>query len=437
MTAEIARNGPADRNREPGSRVVDGVKLDDVPRAIADIAAGRAVIVVDDVDRENEGDLIFAASKATPELLAFTIRHTSGVICVPMLGEELDRLQLPLMTTQNNERMRTAFTVSVDARDGVTTGISAADRTRTVRRLVDSATEPYELVRPGHVFPLRYAPGGVLRRPGHTEAAVDLARLAGLPQAGVLAELVNDDGTMTRLPGLRAFADEHGLALISIAQLIEYRRHSEWMVKRVVETTVPNQYGVWRAIGYVNTMDGTEHLALVLGDSESAEHGQDISDVLVRMHSECLTGDVFSSQRCDCGTQLNAAMAAIAAEGRGIVIYLRGHEGRGIGLVSKLRAYQLQDGGVDTVDANTELGFPVDAREYSTGAQMLADLGVGSLRLLTNNPEKIKGLADFGLRVTGTVSLPVSATPHNLRYLVAKRDRLGHLLELSEPASAK
>jgi 3,4-dihydroxy 2-butanone 4-phosphate synthase/GTP cyclohydrolase II len=437
MTAAIAPGGPAGRDREPGSRVVDGVRLDDVPRAIADVAAGRAVIVIDDVDRENEGDLIFAASKATPELLAFTIRHTSGVICVPMLGEELDRLQLPLMTTQNNERMRTAFTVSVDARDGVTTGISAADRTRTVRRLVDSATEPYELVRPGHVFPLRYAAGGVLRRPGHTEAAVDLARLAGLPPAGVLAELVNDDGTMTRLPGLRAFADEHGLALISIAQLIEHRRHSEWMVKRVVETTVPNQYGVWRAIGYVNTMDGTEHLALVLGDSESAEQSQDTSDVLVRMHSECLTGDVFSSQRCDCGTQLNAAMAAIAAEGRGIVIYLRGHEGRGIGLVSKLRAYQLQDGGVDTVDANTELGFPVDAREYSTGAQMLADLGVGSLRLLTNNPEKIKGLADFGLKVTGTVSLPVNATPHNLRYLVAKRDRLGHLLELSEPASAK
>jgi 3,4-dihydroxy 2-butanone 4-phosphate synthase/GTP cyclohydrolase II len=418
-------------------RVVDGVKLDDVPRAIADVAAGRAVIVVDDVDRENEGDLIFAASKATPELLAFTIRHTSGVICVPMLGEELDRLQLPLMTAQNNERMRTAFTVSVDARDGVTTGISAADRTRTVRRLVDSATEPYELVRPGHVFPLRYAPGGVLRRPGHTEAAVDLARLADLPPAGVLAELVNDDGTMTRLPGLRAFADEHGLALISIAQLIEYRRHSEWMVKRVVETTVPNQYGLWRAIGYVNTMDGTEHLALVLGDSDGAERDPDASDVLVRMHSECLTGDVFSSQRCDCGTQLNAAMAAIAAEGRGIVVYLRGHEGRGIGLVSKLRAYQLQDGGADTVDANTELGFPVDAREYSTGAQMLADLGVGSLRLLTNNPEKIKGLADFGLKVTGTVALPVNATPHNLRYLVAKRDRLGHLLELSEPASAK
>ncbi|HXS61843.1 MAG TPA: bifunctional 3,4-dihydroxy-2-butanone-4-phosphate synthase/GTP cyclohydrolase II [Streptosporangiaceae bacterium] len=416
----------------PAQRVVDGIRLDEVDRAITDIAAGRAVIVVDDADRENEGDIIFAASKATPELLAFTIRHTSGVICVPMLGEELDRLQLPLMTTQNKERMRTAFTVSVDARDGVTTGISAADRTRTVRRLVDSATEPYELVRPGHVFPLRYMPGGVLRRPGHTEAAVDLARLAGLTPAGVLAEVVNDDGTMTRLPGLREFADEHGLPLISIAQLIEYRRHNEQMITRVVETTVPNEYGQWRAIGYLNNLDGTENLALVLGDI-STGNGSVKPDVLVRMHSECLTGDVLGSQRCDCGTQLNAAMAAIAAEGAGIVLYLRGHEGRGIGLLSKLRAYQLQDAGADTVDANTELGFPVDAREYSTGGQMLADLGVSSLRLLTNNPDKIKGLADFGLEVTGTVALPVSATPHNLRYLVAKRDRLGHLIELTVP----
>jgi 3,4-dihydroxy 2-butanone 4-phosphate synthase/GTP cyclohydrolase II len=333
--------------------------------------------------------------------------------------------------------MRTAFTVSVDARDGVTTGISAADRSRTVRRLVDSATEPYELVRPGHVFPLRYMPGGVLRRPGHTEAAVDLARLAGLTPAGVLAEVVNDDGTMTRLPGLRDFADEHGLPLISIAQLIEYRRRNEHMVTRVVETTVPNEYGQWRAIGYLNNLDGTEHLALVLGDIESVDlstgAGSVKPDVLVRMHSECLTGDVLGSQRCDCGTQLNAAMAAIAAEGAGIVLYLRGHEGRGIGLMSKLRAYQLQDAGADTVDANTELGLPVDAREYSTGGQMLADLGVTSLRLLTNNPDKIKGLADFGLEVTGTVSLPVSATPHNLRYLVAKRDRMGHLIELAEP----
>ncbi len=424
----------------PGAAArIDGVGLDSVERAIAEIAAGRPVVVVDDADRENEGDIIFAASKATPELLAFTIRHTSGVICVPMLGEDLDRLQIPLMTSQNTERMRTAFTVSVDARDGVTTGISAADRARTVRALVDSATEPYELVRPGHVFPLRYTDGGVLRRPGHTEAAVDLARLAGLPPAGVLAEVVNDDGTMARLPALREFADSHGLALISIAQLIEYRRHRERMVTRVAETRVPNAHGLWRAIGYQNLMDGTEHLALLLGDVPG-QPARDAAapappDVLVRMHSECLTGDVFGSQRCDCGSQLSAAMAAIAAEGRGVVLYLRGHEGRGIGLLSKLRAYQLQDEGADTVDANTELGLPVDARDYSTGAQILADLGVESLRLLTNNPAKVKGLADFGLKVTGTVSLPVIQTPHNLRYLIAKRDRLGHRIEISEPRS--
>jgi len=421
---------------EPLRQDMAGIALDRVERAIAEVAAGRPVVVVDDADRENEGDIIFAASKATPALLAFTIRHTSGVICVPMLGEDLDRLQLPLMTTQNTERMRTAFTVSVDARDGVTTGISAADRARTVRALVDSATEPYELGRPGHIFPLRYTSGGVLRRPGHTEAAVDLARLAGLAPAGVLAEVVNDDGTMKRLPALREFADEHGLALISIAQLIEYRRYSERMISRVVQTTVPNSYGQWRAIGYLNSMDGTEHLALVLGDVALGASGAAAGrDVLVRMHSECLTGDVFGSQRCDCGTQLSAAMAAIAAEGRGVVVYLRGHEGRGIGLLSKLQAYQLQDAGADTVDANIELGFPVDAREYSTGAQILADLGVSSLRLLTNNPAKIKGLADCGLKVSGTVSLPVSETPHNLRYLIAKRDRLGHLIELSEPGA--
>jgi 3,4-dihydroxy 2-butanone 4-phosphate synthase / GTP cyclohydrolase II len=430
-----------------------GTRLDDVERAIADIAAGRAAVVVDDADRENEGDIIFAASKATTALMAFTIRHTSGVICVPMPGEELDRLQLPLMTAQNKERMRTAFTVSVDARDGVSTGISAADRARTVRTLVDSATEPYELVRPGHIFPLRYHEGGVLRRPGHTEAAVDLARLAGLAPVGVLAEVVNDDGSMARLPALRAFADEHGLALISIAQLIEYRRHSERMVRRVVETRMPNQFGEWRAFGYLSSVDGTEHLALVLGDigvpgDDSTPGGRPANGgvpahgdlpatggppgedgVLVRMHSECLTGDVFGSQRCDCGDQLEAAMAMIAAEGRGVVLYLRGHEGRGIGLVSKLRAYQLQDGGADTVDANTELGLPVDAREYSTGAQMLADLGVRSLRLLTNNPAKVLGLSGFGIKVTGRVSLPVTPTPDNLRYLMAKRDRLGHQID--------
>jgi 3,4-dihydroxy 2-butanone 4-phosphate synthase / GTP cyclohydrolase II len=407
-----------------GPDLAGGVPLDDVARAVADIAAGRAVVVVDDVDRENEGDIIFAASKATPELLAFAIRYTSGVICAPMTGEMLDRLQLPLMTSQNAERMRTAFAITVDARDGVTTGISASDRARTIRTLADSATEPYEIVRPGHVFPLRYTPGGVLRRPGHTEAAVDLARLAGLTPAGVLAEIVNDDGTMARLPRLREFADEHGLVLISIEQLIAYRRQHERVVDRVVETSLPNEFGEWRAIGYENSVDGTEHLALVLGDLAAPG-----PDPLVRMHSECLTGDVFGSHRCDCGTQLEAAMAAIAAEGRGVVLYLRGHEGRGIGLLSKLRAYQLQDLGADTVDANTELGLPVDAREYSTGAQMLTDLGVYSLRLLTNNPAKVDGLAGFGITVTGRVSLPSLPTAHNLRYLTAKRDRLGHQID--------
>jgi len=319
--------------------------------------------------------------------------------------------------------MGTAFTISVDARDGITTGISAADRARTVRTLVDSATEPYEIVRPGHIFPLRYAEGGVLRRPGHTEAAVDLARLAGLDPAGVVAEIFNDDGTMARLPQLRAFADEHGLVLISIAQLIEYRRRTERMVRRVVETRLPTAHGTWRALGYQNSVDRTEHLVLVLGDLGDGR------DVLVRAHSECLTGDAFGSRRCDCGTQLEASMEAIAAEGRGVVLYLRGHEGRGIGLLSKLRAYQLQDAGADTVDANLELGLPADAREYSTGAQILADLGVHSVRLLTNNPAKVTGLSAFGVEVTGRVALPTVATPENLRYLTVKRDRLGHQID--------
>ena len=410
---------PAAAREEPGGESM----LDDVGRAISDIAAGRPVVVVDDADRENEGDIIVAASKMTPALMAFMIRHTSGVICVPLPGDVLDRLQLPLMTPHNAERMRTAFTISVDALDGVTTGISAGDRSRTVRTLADSATEPNEIVRPGHIFPLRYAEGGVLRRPGHTEAAVDLARLAGLTPAGVLAEVVNDDGTMARLPQLRAFADEHGLSLISIAQLIDYRRRSELMIHRMVETTLPNAHGTWRALGYRNSVDATEHLVLVLGDLG------DGSDVLVRAHSECLTGDVFGSRRCDCGAQLEASMATIAAEGRGVVLYLRGHEGRGIGLLSKLQAYQLQDAGADTVDANLELGLPADAREYSAGAQILADLGVRSVRLLTNNPEKVSGLSAFGVQVTGRVPLPAAATPENLRYLTVKRDRLGHFID--------
>jgi 3,4-dihydroxy 2-butanone 4-phosphate synthase/GTP cyclohydrolase II len=421
---------------DAGMDAVAEVRLDSVERAVSEIAAGRAIVVVDDASRENEGDIVFAASKATPQLLAFTIRYARGLICVPMLGEDLDRLQVPPMTSDNQEHMGTAFTISVDGRDGVSTGISAADRARTIRTLVDSATEPYEIVRPGHVFPLRYAEGGVLRRAGHTEAAVDLARLAGLTPAGVVAEIFNDDGTMARLPQLRAFADEHDLALISIAQLIEYRRHSERTVRRVVQTRVPNQYGEWRAYGYLNSVDGTEHVALVLGDIDGAASSPGGTappgppdGILVRMHSECLTGDVFGSRRCDCGAQLAAAMAAIAAEGRGVVLYLRGHEGRGIGLLSKLRAYQLQDAGADTVDANLELGLPADAREYSTGAQMLADLGVRRLRLLTNNPAKLAGLFGFGIEITGRVSLPVAATEDNLRYLMAKRDRLGHQLD--------
>jgi 3,4-dihydroxy 2-butanone 4-phosphate synthase/GTP cyclohydrolase II len=396
------------------------MSFDSVEEAIADIAAGRAVLVVDDADRENEGDIIFAAAKATPALLTFTIRYTSGVICVPMEGVDLDRLQVPLMTSQNRERMRTAYTVSVDARDGVTTGISAADRAQTIRTLCDSATEPYELVRPGHIFPLRYHEGGVLRRRGHTEAAVDLARLAGLTAAGVVAEVVNDDGTMARLPQLEVFAKEHDLKLISIQQLVEYRKRTERMVERVAETRIPNRHGMWRAFGYASAIDGGEHVALVFGDLGDGE------DVLVRAHSECLTGDVLASQRCDCGTQLDAAMAAIAAEGRGVVLYLRGHEGRGIGLLAKLRAYQMQDNGADTVDANLELGLPVDAREYVNAAQMLTDLGVKSIRVLTNNPAKVEGLDGFGVEVRGRIPLPVVVTEHNRRYLTAKRDRLGH-----------
>ena len=405
--------------------------FDDVDRAIKDIAEGRPVVVVDDADRENEGDIILAASTATPELLAFMIRYTSGVICVPLPGAELDRLHLPLMTSQNTEHMRTAFTLSVDAREGVTTGISAADRATTIARLIDPATTAQDLVRPGHVFPLRVAEGGVLRRPGHTEAAVDLARLAGLPEAAVLAEVVNDDGTMARLPELREFAAAHDLALISIEQLVEYRRRTEHQLTREAQTRLPNAFGLWQALGYRHDIDDTEYVALVLGDVAGG------ADVLTRLHSECLTGDVFGSLRCDCGAQLEAAMAAIATEGRGVVLYLRGHEGRGVGLLSKLRAYELQDAGADTVDANLELGLPADAREYSAGAQMLADLGVRSVRLLTNNPAKVSGLTGCGVDVTARIPLTTAVTPYNLRYLTTKRDKLGHQIQnLNDPERA-
>jgi 3,4-dihydroxy 2-butanone 4-phosphate synthase / GTP cyclohydrolase II len=393
-----------------------------VARAVADIAAGRPVIVVDDADRENEGDLIFAAQMATPELVAFMVRHTSGYICVPLGAADCDRLDLPPMTSVNQDRRGTAYCVTVDAREGVSTGISAADRARTIRLLAAAESGPNDFNRPGHVVPLRAKEGGVLRRPGHTEAAVDLATMAGLRPAGVLCEMVNDDGTMKRLPQLRAFAAEHDLTVVSIAELIAYRRRTESQVRRVAETRLPTRHGTFRAVGYAAALDGAEHIALVAGELGDGE------DVLVRVHSECLTGDVFGSLRCDCGPQLDAALAAVAAEGRGVVLYVRGHEGRGIGLLHKLQAYQLQDAGVDTVDANLELGLPADARDYGTGAQILVELGIRSMRLLSNNPAKRAGLEGYGLRIVGRVALPVYATAQNLRYLETKRDRMGHEL---------
>jgi 3,4-dihydroxy 2-butanone 4-phosphate synthase/GTP cyclohydrolase II len=398
------------------------IRLDPVEDAIADIAAGKAVVVVDDEDRENEGDLIFAASKATPELMAFTIRHSSGVICVPMPAEMLDRLEIPLMTPHNKDKLRTAYTISVDARDGVSTGISAADRAHTARVLADSATEPWEITRPGHVFPLRYRDGGVLVRRGHTEAAVDLARMAGLTPAGVLVEVVNDDGTMKRGQQLRDFADEHDLKLISIEQMVHHRRRTETHVERVAETRLPTRYGAFTAFGYRSTVDGSEHLALVHGDPA----GLAGEPVLTRVHSECLTGDVFGSSRCDCGPQLEEALERIVQEGRGVVIYLRGHEGRGIGLLAKLQAYQLQDGGRDTVDANLDLGLPADARHYGAATQILRDLGVASVRLMTNNPDKTSSLESYGVPVAERVALTPRPNDHNLAYLLTKRDRMGH-----------
>jgi 3,4-dihydroxy 2-butanone 4-phosphate synthase/GTP cyclohydrolase II len=400
------------------------VPLDTVQRAIDELRGGRPVVVVDDEDRENEGDIILAAEFATPELVAFLVRHTSGYLCVALPREECERLGLPPMTTVNEDQRGTAYTVTVDAKDGVGTGISATDRARTIRVLAAPTTAPEDLRRPGHVVPLRAVPGGVLRRAGHTEAAVDLARLAGLRPAGVLAEVVSAErpGDMARLPELRRFADEHGLALISIADLIAHRRRFDRFVERVAETRLPTEWGVFRAIGYRDTIDGAEQVALVAGEIGDGE------DVLVRVHSECLTGDAFGSLRCDCGPQLHGALKAVAEEGRGVVLYLRGHEGRGIGLLDKLRAYALQDAGADTVEANLALGLPADARTYGSGAQVLADLGIRTMRLLTNNPRKRAGLEGYGLRITGTVPLQVAATRDNLHYLRTKRDRLGHEL---------
>ncbi len=397
--------------------------FDTIGDAVAAIAGGRPVVVVDDEDRENEGDLIFAAELATPELMAFMVRHTSGFVCAPLAEADADRLELPPMYHTNQDKRGTAYTVTVDAREGVTTGISAADRAHTVRLLADPDTSAAALSRPGHVVPLRARPGGVLRRAGHTEAAIDLARLAGLRPAAVLCELVNDDGTMMRLPDLEIFAKEHRLVLISIADLIAHRRRTEQHVERVAEARLPTEFGLFRAHGYRAVPDGAEQIALVHGELGDGE------DVLVRVHSECLTGDAFGSLRCDCGPQLHAALRRVAEEGRGVVLYMRGHEGRGIGLVEKLRAYELQDTGVDTVDANLRLGLPADARDYGTGAQILADLGIRSMRLLTNNPAKRAALAGYGLRVVGRVPLASRPHPENVRYLRTKRDRMGHLLD--------
>jgi len=397
--------------------------FDDIEQAIADIAAGKAVIVVDDADRENEGDLIFAAEHATPQLLAFMVRHTSGFICVPMPESEADRLELPPMYHTNQDKRGTAYTVTVDARAGVSTGISAADRAHTIRLLADPSSSAADFSRPGHVVPLRARCGGVLRRPGHTEAAVDLATLAGLRPVGVLCELVNDDGTMMRVPDLTTFAEEHGITMISIADLVAHRRRHEKQVERAAEARIPTPYGVFTAVGYRTAHEDADNVALVYGDLGDGR------DVLVRVHSECLTGDVFGSLRCDCGPQLQAALKRVADEGRGVVLYVRGHEGRGIGLLHKLQAYQLQDEGRDTVDANLDLGLPADARDYGTGAQILADLGIRTMRLLTNNPAKRAGLEGYGLRVIGREAMPMRANPENVRYLRTKRDRMGHLLD--------
>ncbi|MGQ0838909.1 bifunctional 3,4-dihydroxy-2-butanone-4-phosphate synthase/GTP cyclohydrolase II [Actinokineospora sp.] len=395
-----------------------------IERAIADIAAGKAVVVVDAKDRENEGDLIFAAEKATPELMAFMVRYTSGYICVPLPESVCDRLDLPPMFHTNQDVRGTAYTVTVDAKDGVSTGISAADRAHTIRLLADETSTAKDFNRPGHVVPLRAKEGGVLRRPGHTEAAVDLARMAGLGPAGVLCEIVSqkDEGDMARYEELEIFAAEHDLEIITIADLIAYRRRTEKQVARVAEARIPTAHGTFRAVGYDSLLDGIEHVALVYGDIG------DGTDVLVRVHSECLTGDVFGSLRCDCGPQLDAALEAVAAAGRGIVLYMRGHEGRGIGLMHKLQAYQLQDDGHDTVDANLALGVPADARDYGTGAQILVDLGVHTMRLLTNNPAKRVGLEGYGLTVIDRVPLSVWPNPENLHYLRTKRDRMGHEL---------
>ncbi len=390
--------------------------------ALEDLKAGKMLIVVDDESRENEGDLVMAAEKVTPEAINFIAKYGKGLLCMPTIGERLDELQMPLMISQNAGRKdQTAFTVSVDYNRGTTTGISAYDRAATVKAMLDPESRPGDFTRPGHMFPLRYHPGGVLARPGHTEAIVDLCNLAGLYPAGIVCEMMDDDGTMSRLPQLEQFADTHGLKILSIAQIVAHRRHSERLIERVAETRLPTRYGQFRAIGYRSYFDQGEHIALTTGEWEPGD------PVLVRIHSECLTGDVFGSLRCDCGEQLGLALKELAKEGAGVLLYMR-QEGRGIGLHNKIKAYSLQDNGLDTVEANKTLGFDADMRHYEAGAQILLDLGVSRLRLLTNNPSKMVGLSGFGLEIQDRVPLEASVTDENRNYLITKKLRMGHLL---------
>lgn len=393
-----------------------------VQQALADLRAGKFVIVTDDIGRENEGDLILPAEKATPEALAFMIRYTSGILCQPMEKERLDELKLPQMVQHNTDPKQTAFSISVDYHYGVTTGISAQDRTKTILSLIDPKTKPEDLRRPGHIFPLQAKEGGVLKRAGHTEAGIDLVKIAGLYPSCVIGEIVNDNGTVARLPEIKVFAKQHNLLVLSVEDIVRYRRRTEKLVACISHAVLPTPFGDFTAYVYESQIDNVQHMALVKGDIRNQK------DVLVRVHSECLTGDVFGSKRCDCGIQLQNAMQKIAEEGRGVIVYLRGHEGRGIGLAHKLRAYQLQDNGRDTVEANVELGFPVDSREYGIGAQILSDLGVTTIRLMTNNPSKYSGLSGYDLEIVERVPLLSPITCENKKYLETKREKLGHYI---------
>ena len=402
-----------------------------IPDAIQAIRDGKIVLVVDDADRENEGDFIMAAERCTPEAVNFMVTHGRGIVCLPVSGRRLDELGIGQMVGEEPDGTGTAFTVSIDYRPQITTGTSAYDRAATARAITDPAVRAEDFLRPGHIFPLRAKDGGVLRRAGHTEAAVDLATLSGMFPAGVICEVMNEDGTMARLPELIEVARRHDLLLISIADLIAHRRRDEVLVGRVAEAKIPTRHGEFRSIAYESTVDGRAHIALVLGEIG------DGTDVLTRVHSECLTGDVFGSLRCDCGEQLDRAMELIGLEGRGVILYVRGHEGRAIGITHKLRAYELQDRGRDTVEANLELGFQADQRDYGIGAQILYDVGVRSMRLLTNNPGKRAGLEGYGLRISERIPLQTEPTPQNVGYLRAKREKLGHLLDLPDVDGAE